>query len=241
VVIDLKTGHVLWLVHSKKKQVVHEFCDFVLAEWMSHVETIACDMNADFGRAFLKCHPHLSVVYDCFHLIKNFNKKVICKVRKDKQARLKDEGDVEAARALKHSTYILMSCADTRERKERDAHAGRLVSRGSALFGKQEALQKGGARKRCEGLISQNELLAACDIVDEMLAQAYSYTDADAMRAAIERIVDTCRGTKDRHFTWFARLVEGHMDGIVAHARHHISSGRVEGTNQMIKTLRRAG
>jgi transposase len=31
------------------------------------------------------------------------------------------------------------------------------------------------------------------------------------------------------------------MDGIVAHARHRITSGRVEGTNQMIKTLRRAG
>jgi hypothetical protein len=31
------------------------------------------------------------------------------------------------------------------------------------------------------------------------------------------------------------------MEGIVAPARHHISSGRVEGTNCMIKTLRRAG
>ncbi|WP_256436884.1 transposase [Atopobium sp. oral taxon 416] len=95
-------------------------------------------------------------------------------------------------------------------------------------------MQKGGARKCYEELISQNELLATCDIVDEMLAQAYSCTDADAM----ERIVDTCRGTKDRHF---ARLVESHMDGIIAHARHHISSGRVEVTNCMIKTLRRAG
>ena len=44
---------------------------------------------------------------------------------------------------LKHSTYILKSCADTRERKERDARAGKVVSRGSALFGKQEAVQKG--------------------------------------------------------------------------------------------------
>ena len=208
---------------------------------MSHVEAIACDMNADFERAFLKRHPHLDIVYDYFHLIKNFNEKVICKVRKDKQARLKEEGDAEAARSLKRSTYILMSCAGTRKRKERDARADKVVSRGSALFGKQEVLQKGGARERCEELISQNELPFACDIVDEMLAQAYSCTDADAIRAAIERIVDMCRGTKDRHFARVARLVEGHMEGIVAHARHQISSGRVEGTNQMIKTLRRAG
>ncbi|MFC2647385.1 MAG: transposase [Coriobacteriaceae bacterium] len=84
-----------------------------------------------------------------------------------------------------------------------------------------------GARKRYKELISQNELLAACDIVDEMLALAYSYTDADAM----ERIVDMCRGTGNRHFARVARLVESHMKGIVAHARHHISNGRVEGTN----------
>ena len=61
------------------------------------------------------------------------------------------------------------------------------------------------------------------------------------MRDAMGQIVEVCRGTGDRHFEWFARLVEGHMDGIVAHARHQISSGKVEGTNGMIKTLRRAG
>ncbi|QUC02226.1 ISL3 family transposase [Atopobium sp. oral taxon 416] len=241
VIIDLKTGHVLWLAYTKRKQVVYDFCDFVGSEWMLYVEAIACDMNADFERAFLKRHPHLDIVYDYFHLIKNFNEKVICKVRKDEQARLKEESNAEAVRALKHSTYILMSGADTRKRKERDARAGKVVSRGSALFGKEEVLQKGGARKRYKELISQNELLAACDIVGEMLSRAYGYRQEKRMRDAMERIVEVCRGTKDRHFGWFARLVESHMDGIVAHARHHISSGKVEGTNQMIKTLRRAG
>ena len=145
VIIDLKTGHALWLVHSKRRQVVLDFCDFMLAEWMSNVEAIACDMNADFGRAFLKRFPH--IVYDCFHLVKNFNEKVIYKVRKDRQARLKEEGDAEATRSLKRSTYILMSGADTRKRKERDARAGKVVSRGSALLGKKEVAQKGGNRK----------------------------------------------------------------------------------------------
>lgn len=241
VIIDLETGHVLWLAHSKKKQVVYDFCDHVGEEWMSHVEAIACDMNTDFGRAFLERFPHLDVVYDRFHLIKNFNEKVISEVRKDEQARLREEGDSEAARSLKHSKYILMSSPETRKRKDRDAREGKVVSRGSELFGKPETLQKGGARERYRELISQNELLAACDIVKEMLSQAYSCTDAGRMRTLMERIADTCRGTGNRHFEWFARLVENHMDGIVAHARHHISSGKVEGTNQMIKTLRRAG
>jgi transposase len=53
--------------------------------------------------------------------------------------------------------------------------------------------------------------------------------------------VVVCRDTGDRHFEWFARLVEGHMEGIVAHVRHQISSGKVEGTNGMNKQLHRAG
>ena len=75
---------------------MHEFCDFVLAEWISNVEAIACDMNADFECAFLERFPHLDIVYEYFHIVKNFNEKVICKVRKDKQARLKEQGPSSA-------------------------------------------------------------------------------------------------------------------------------------------------
>ena len=55
---------------------------------MSHVEAIACDMNADFECAFFKRFSHLDIVYDYFHIVKNFNEKVICKVRKDEVAEL---------------------------------------------------------------------------------------------------------------------------------------------------------
>ena len=133
--------------------------------------------------------------------------------------------------SLKHSKYILKSCADTRKRKERDARASKVVSRGSALFGKEEATQRGGSRQRYKDLITQNKLPFACDIVDEMLSRAYGYRQQKRMRDAMKQIVEVCHGTEDRHF---ARLVEGHMEGIVAHARHQISSGKVEGTNQMI-------
>ena len=193
---------------------MHEFCDFVLAEWMSKVEAIACDMNADFECAFLKRSLHLDIVYEYFHLIKNFNEKVICKVRKDKQARLKDEGDADASRALKHSTYILMSGADTSKRKDQDARAGKVVLRGSALFGKQEATHKGASRQRYKDLIAQNELLAACDIVGEMLSRAYGYRQQKRMRDAMEQIVEVCRGTGGRHF---ARVRQARR---VAHGRH---------------------
>lgn len=51
-IIDLKSGHILWIAPGMKKQVVFDFIDHVGLEWMDHVEAIACDMNSDFQEAF---------------------------------------------------------------------------------------------------------------------------------------------------------------------------------------------
>ncbi|MCD5443201.1 transposase, partial [Lactobacillus delbrueckii subsp. lactis] len=82
--------------HGKKKAVVFEFMDHVGDEWMSKVEAVACDMNSDFEEAFK----------GRFHIIKNFNDKVVSEIRKDEQRRLAEEGSPEAAKLLKNSRYI---------------------------------------------------------------------------------------------------------------------------------------
>ena len=64
-------------------------------------------------------------------------------------------------------------------------------------------------------------------------------SDGAEMGALVGDVCWLCRETGDRRFEWFARLLEGHAAGIIAHARFPISSGRVEGTNNMIKTVRR--
>ena len=59
------------------------------------------------------------------------------------------------------------------------------------------------------------------------------------MAGLISGLFDTCNGTGNKHFQWVARLLENHFEGIVAHASLPFSSGMVEGTNNMIKTVRR--
>jgi transposase len=61
------------------------------------------------------------------------------------------------------------------------------------------------------------------------------------MSSKIKDIIETCRGTENEHFLWFARLLENHFDGIVNHARYKISTGKVEGVNNLVKTERRTG
>lgn len=88
--IDLETGHILRIQEGKKKQVVYDFIDHVGLDWMDGVEAVACDMNSDFQEAFEEKYPHIQPVFDHFHIIKNFNDKVISQIRKDEQGRLLD-------------------------------------------------------------------------------------------------------------------------------------------------------
>lgn len=115
---------------GKKKQVVYDFIDHVGLEWMSKVEAVSSDMNSDFEQAFLEKCPHMKVVYDHFHIVKNFNDKVISAVRKEEQRRLIAEGDIAAAEALKGSKYILTSKRVTLEAKDQEAADGKIISRG---------------------------------------------------------------------------------------------------------------
>ncbi len=241
VIIDLESGHILHIAHGRKKATVYDFIDRVGLEWMSSVKAVACDMNSDFEEAFRERCPHLKIVYDYFHIRKNFNDKVIAEVRKDEQIRLKEEGREEEARALKRTKYILTSNVETLIQKDADAAEGKLVSKSSELFNHPERKAKGGMKKKYDKLIKENELFLALDIVKEKLEVAYGQTNEDEMRKQISEIIEICVSTGNKHFIWFARLLNSHIEGIVTHARYKISTGKLEGFNNAIKTERRQG
>ncbi len=38
---------------------------------------------------------------------------------------------------------------------------------------------------------------------------------------------------------WFSKILKNHYDGIISHAEYQISTGKIEGVNNKIKTVRR--
>ena len=241
VIADLETGHILWLSHGKKKSSVYGFIDHVGKDFMDHVLALACDMNSDFEEAFKERCPHIVIIYDRFHIMKNFNDKVISEIRKDEQKRLKDEGNEEAASSLKNSKYILIASKKTRQRHDEDVQNGKLVSKESALFNKPELRASGNMEEKYRELISSNQLLFTIDLVKEQLNDMFSSIFEKDARDKLNEIIDTCKGTDNKHFLWFAGLLENHLDGIVAYSKYHISTSKLEGINNMIKTERRLG
>lgn len=169
--------------------------------------------------------------------MKNFNEKVISTAHKDEQRRLKEEGRSEEADALKRTKYILTSRRGTLQRKDQEARDGKVISKESALFGKDAVTRKEGYEAKYDELLKQNKLLFTVDLVKEKLDEAYKASDEARMSEQIIDIIDTCRATKNSHFEWFANMLENHFEGIIAHGSLRISSGKIEDINIKIKTL----
>ncbi len=239
IIIDLESGHALWLARGRKKSVVHDFIEHVGEQWMDGVEAVACDMDSDFQHAFEERCPRIRVVLDYFHIVKNFNDKVVSEVRKDEQQRLIREGNREGAASLKKVRYILTSSRETLAQKDAETEQGKVIHSGSDLFAGEEVKRKGGQLNKYEALVQENSLILALDLVKAKLQEAYDLTDELRMGEKLNEIAVLCRETKKTHFRWFNRLLQNHFDGIIAHATHNISTSKLEGINDKIKTLRR--
>jgi transposase len=239
IVIDLSDGSVIYLALGKKKQALEDFLSLVGEEWMMAVEAVACDMNSNYEQVFLERFPHIAIVYDMFHIRKNFSDMVISEVRKDLQGKLKSEGRSADAASLKHSKYLLCSSLETLERKDSQAKAGVVVVEGSTLFRRDEMRRQGGHVERYKRLIEENGILAACDMMKEFLSDFRAIASKEEAVKKLGEMISFCRGTEDPHFNKFANLLESHFDGIVSHAIFHISSGMIEGINNKSKMIMR--
>lgn len=238
-IIDYETGHILWIAEGKKKQVVYDFIQHVGLQWMSNVVAVACDMNSDFEEAFKEKCPHIKIVYDYFHIVKNFNDKVVSEIRKDEQNRLIAEGDQEAAKKLKKTRFILFSSEDTLKKKDQEVSEEKILSKGSTLFNKQEVKRKGNYYDRYLKLVNENELFLIIELIKEILLEAYHTNTEVEMVQLIFDIMELCEASSNKHLIWFGKLLYNHFDGIITHATYKISSGKIEGINNKIKTLRR--
>ena len=238
-IINLENGHILWIAEGKKKKVVYDFINHVGLSWMNHVKAIACDMNSDFEEAFKDMCPHIKVVYDYFHIVKNLNEKVISEIRKDEQRRLENAGDKEAARRLKRTRFILTSNRETLERKDDEANKKKVVSKGNELFKKDDVIRKGGNVDRYNQLINENELFLIIELIKELLQLAYKSSNEKEMAEYIFEIMNLCETNGNKHLLWFRNLLYNHFDGIITHATYKISTGPIEGINNKIKTIRR--
>jgi hypothetical protein len=218
---------------------------------MSHVKAVSMDMNTNYSVAFVERYPQVDVVWDPFHVHQWFNKG-LDSARRTESNRLKREadkkreaGDDEAADELMAERKLLFGqrfnlLANTRTLKAKDALNAELNREA-----KEQAKRDGrnpnevGRRRtdnleRLQTLLDTNDKLNAMLRAREELQDALALEDPSEMRSRLEEWVATWSKAGISQLTRFTKTIAKRMDGIVARAEHHISSGIIEGTNTLV-------
>jgi transposase len=244
VVIDLETGHVLFCEAGKRKQQVQHFIQYVGKQWLSKVVAVSMDMNAQYDSAFKEAAPHIQIVYDPFHLIKLYGDSVITKLRRRLQQEALEREDRATYEELKGGRFILLSNRRTLEAQDSMARENnRDLSENYERKGLQipagRRRQRTGKLSHLDRLMGVNKGLNVAYVLLEQFKLAYAVRDPLVLESGMHQWCHIARQSKIPELLSFAATVENHLQGIVNHAYHPISSGKLEGTNNLAKVIKR--
>jgi transposase len=113
VIIDYKTGRIVWMGKGRREETLDVFFREMPEEVRKGIVAIASDMWKPYLKAFRKWCPEAKIVYDFFHLVRDFN-KVIDKVRNEEYGKANEEGKA----ILKGSKYLLLKNFENLKEKE---------------------------------------------------------------------------------------------------------------------------
>ena len=100
--VDLETGRILHAVEGKRGQDIEPFLK-VLKRRAADLKAVAMDMNTGFPHVIQKHLPHISLVFDHYHVSALIN-RAIDELRRQLQAELDEEGQ----KYLKGSRFLLL-------------------------------------------------------------------------------------------------------------------------------------
>ena len=98
---------------------------------------------------------------------------------------------------------------------------------------------KADSERRLDELLAKNVDFAAAYILCEQLKLAFREPDRQKLEEGMNLWLQLARQSNVPEINSYADTIVARMKGILNHADHPISSGKLEGTNNLIKTIRR--
>lgn len=103
IILNARTGELLWLAEGRGKEAVRGFFDKLSAEQKASILAVGIDRSGAYRAAVELYLPKADVVFDKFHLVANLG-EVIDKIRRRTQA----QADAEGRALLKGQRYNLL-------------------------------------------------------------------------------------------------------------------------------------
>jgi transposase len=102
-VIDLKTGRVLWIAPGRGGDALLGFWEQLGKQGQAGITSVACDMSAAYWSAVFDHLPHALQVFDRFHIVKLAN-EAVDQVRRGIQNTL----NLIGRKALKGKRFVIL-------------------------------------------------------------------------------------------------------------------------------------
>jgi transposase len=209
VVLDLESGAVVFVGDGKGGDALRPFWKRLRSS-KAKIEAVAMDMSPAYREAVSKHLSGAVIVFDHFHVIKLFNEK-LSNLRRQLYRRASSESDKQI---LKGTRWLLLKNPEHLDPQRNE-------------------------RQRLNEALKLNRPLATAYYLKEELRQFWSHYDRDSAETFLTDWIARARVTGIKVLKTFAKTLSSHREGLLAYYDHRISSGRLEGTNNKIKTMKR--
>lgn len=238
-VMDLETGEVLWVGKGRATADFRKFFEEYDMDYLSEVKAFAMDMNASYNKLVEEYMPNVEIVYDRYHMQAQFGKEVLGAVRLEEARRHKDRAE-DIKELYDYETEPELKRRQKQNYKEeRKKYSMLKSSRWSILINGDKLPEQ--KRSALDKILEEHNDLAVCYAMKEELCQLFDIRDPEEARIAWTAWFEAAKESGISALVRFANLKEKRLEGLISHALHPISTGKLEGLNNKIKVAKRIG
>ena len=239
VIMDAMERKVLWIGMGKTQRSVQPFFDLLIDQNRStQIKSVSCDMNAAYPSMMKKYLPNATIVYDLFHVMKNFTHDVLraAKVRslqvcKDRIS--KRQKELKAKKKGVLSVQAQLECEDLQRQLDGLNSKAKHLNGAEWLMVRQQSSLKDNAKKRLQMLREDNQLLADLYPIADMIRKIWNTRILEDSKHLIKTtrllLLQIARTHSFKPAKSFAMMLARRMDGIMYAGRLGFNTARLEG------------
>ena len=219
-VLDISNKQPIFLCKGRTTEDFKPFFSLYSKGFYKGLQCVSMDQNHTYATFFKKELPHVDIVSDRYHMMANFLKDVMDKVRLKIAKKLRSEGNEEGYRMFKHANYLLFTP------RMKDASQAKTLSE----FNGQLQLER---------LIEMNAEISKVSLLYHQLRALYEIRGEMVMREEWEKWLCMCEHSGIAELVKFASKKRKYTEQVIMHAKYPVTSGIIEGCMNTIKVLKR--
>lgn len=238
-VMDLETGDILWVGKGRSINDFEKFFQETSSDALSTVMAVAMDMNASYNRLVEKYLPYAEIVYDRYHMQAQFGKEVLGVVRLEEARKHKQESEKILAGINEETDKETKYELKIQAKAEKQNYSKLKKARWTLLMNNQNLSEA--RSQHLDAILETHQNLAVCYAMKEEMCRLFTLTDTALAEKGWNDWFKAAEESNIPALVRFANLKRTRIEGLVAHATHQISTGKLEGFNNKIKVAKRIG